>query len=156
MIDLISYRCLPWCNHMDHFCVSSYFIYLMAQSVPHWWGMFFTQQTSCLLHVFLIHSSWYIGIYTVDTLLYSLCFTNCIIPFLPLLSIHPWVFTWVLQPELLLKAITFSFLTQWLLEIGTGSTMNNNEIIQVPQSMVCTNLNALINRIYLGIDNPRT
>jgi len=28
-------------------------------------------------------------IYTVDTLLYSLCFTNCIIPFLPLLSPHP-------------------------------------------------------------------
>ena len=32
-------------------------------------------------------------IYTVDTLLYSLRFTNCIILFLPLLSIHPQVFT---------------------------------------------------------------
>ena len=106
MIDLISYRCLPWCNHIDHFFVSYHFIYLMAQSVPHWWDMFFTQQTSCLPHVFLIYSSWYIGIYTVDTLLYSLCFTNCIIPFLPLLSIHPQVFTWVLQPELLLKVVT--------------------------------------------------
>jgi len=105
-IDLILYRCLPWCNHMDYFFVSYHFIYLMAQSAPHWWGMFFTQQTSCLPHVFLIHSSWYIGIYTVDTLLYSLRFTNCIIPFLPLLSIHPWVFTWVLQPELLLRVIT--------------------------------------------------
>jgi len=108
MIDLISYRCSPWYNHIDHSFVSYYFIYLMAQSAPHWWGMFFTQQTSCLPHVFLIYSSWYIGIYTVDTLLYSLCFTNCIIPFLPLLSIHPWVFTWVLQPELLLKVITIS------------------------------------------------
>jgi len=26
---------------------------------------------------------------------------------------------------------------QWLLEIGAGSTMDNNEIIQVSQSMVC-------------------
>ena len=45
---------------------------------------------------------------------------------------------------------------QWLLEIGAGSTINNNEIIQVPQFMVCANLNSLINRIYLGIDNSRT
>ena len=45
---------------------------------------------------------------------------------------------------------------QWLLEIGTGSTMDNNEMIQVPQSMVCANLNSLINRIYLGIGNSRT
>jgi len=44
---------------------------------------------------------------------------------------------------------------QWLLEIGTGSTMDNNEMIQVSQSIVCTNLNALINRIYVGIGNPR-
>jgi len=68
--------------------------------------MFFTQQTSCLPYVSLTYFSWYIGIYTVNTLLYSLYFTNCIIPFLPLLSIHPWVFTWVLQPELLLKVVT--------------------------------------------------
>ena len=65
----------------------------MAQSAPHWWDMFFTQQTSCLPHIFLIYSSWYIGIYIVDTLLYSLRFTNCIILFLSLLSIHPRVFT---------------------------------------------------------------
>ena len=45
--------------------------------------------------------------------------------------------------------------TQWLLEIGTRSTMDDNEMIQVPQSMVCTNLNTLINRIYPGIGNPR-
>jgi len=45
--------------------------------------------------------------------------------------------------------------TQWLLEIGAGSTIDNNEIIQVPQSMVCANLNGLINRIYLGIGNSR-
>jgi len=44
---------------------------------------------------------------------------------------------------------------QWLLEIGTGSTMDDNEIIKVPQSMVCTNLNTLINRIYSEIRNPR-
>jgi len=44
---------------------------------------------------------------------------------------------------------------QWLLEIGTRSTIDNNKIIQVSQSMVCTNLNALINRIYLGIGNSR-
>jgi len=44
---------------------------------------------------------------------------------------------------------------QWLLEIGVGSTIDDNEMIQVPQSMVCTNLNTLINRIYSGIGNPR-
>ena len=44
---------------------------------------------------------------------------------------------------------------QQLLKIGTGSTMDNNKMIQVPQSIVCANLNALINRIYLGIGNPR-
>ena len=31
---------------------------------------------------------------------------------------------------------------QWLLEIGAGSTMDDNEMIQVPQFIVCTNLNA--------------
>jgi len=45
---------------------------------------------------------------------------------------------------------------QWLLEIGAGSTIDNNEMIQVPQSMVCANLNSLINRIYPGIGNSRT
>jgi len=45
---------------------------------------------------------------------------------------------------------------QWLLEIGARSTMDDNEMIQVPQSMVCANLNSLINRIYLGIGNSRT
>jgi len=30
---------------------------------------------------------------------------------------------------------------QWLLEIGTGSTIDDNKMIQVPQSMICTNLN---------------
>jgi len=44
---------------------------------------------------------------------------------------------------------------QWLLEIGAGSTMDNDEIIQVPQSMVCANLNTLINRVYPGIRIPR-
>ena len=34
--------------------------------------------------------------------------------------------------------------------------MDNNEIIQVPQSMVCANLNGFINRIYPGIGNSRT
>jgi len=33
--------------------------------------------------------------------------------------------------------------------------MDDNEMIQVPQSMVCANLNALINRIYPGIGNSR-
>ena len=33
--------------------------------------------------------------------------------------------------------------------------MDNNEMIQVSQSMVCANLNALINRIYSGIGNSR-
>ena len=45
---------------------------------------------------------------------------------------------------------------QWLLEIGAGSTMDDNEMIQVSQSMVCANLNGLINRIYPGIGNSRT
>ena len=44
---------------------------------------------------------------------------------------------------------------QWLLEIGAGSTIDDNEMIQVPQSMVCANLNGLINRIYPGIGNSR-
>ena len=44
---------------------------------------------------------------------------------------------------------------QWLLEIGAGSTMDDNEMIQVPQFMVCANLNGFINRIYLGIGNSR-
>ena len=44
---------------------------------------------------------------------------------------------------------------QWLLEIGTRSTIDDNKIIQVSQSMICTNLNTFINRIYLGIGNPR-
>ena len=41
---------------------------------------------------------------------------------------------------------------QWLLEIGARSTMDDNKIIQVPQSMVYANL---INRIYPGIGNSR-
>ena len=45
--------------------------------------------------------------------------------------------------------------TQWLLEIGTGSTIDNNKMIQVSQSMVCANFNTLINRIYSEIGNPR-
>ena len=45
---------------MDYFFVSYYFIYLIAQSAPYWWGMFFTQQTSCLPYVFLTYFSWYI------------------------------------------------------------------------------------------------
>ena len=36
------------------------------------------------------------------------------------------------------------------MKIGAGSTIDNNKMIQVPQSMVCTNLNTLINRIYLS------
>ena len=92
--------------HMDYFFVLYHFIYLMAQLAPHWWSMFFTQQTSYLPYILLISTLWYIGIYTVDILLYSLHFTKYIIPFLPLLLIHPRVFTWVLQPELLLKVIT--------------------------------------------------
>jgi len=44
---------------------------------------------------------------------------------------------------------------QWLLEIGTRSTIDDNKIIQVSQSMICTNLNTFINRIYLEIGNPR-
>jgi len=45
---------------------------------------------------------------------------------------------------------------QWLLEIGARSTMDDNEMIQVPQSIVRDNLNGLINRIYPGIGNSRT
>ena len=44
---------------------------------------------------------------------------------------------------------------QWLLKIGAGATMDDNKMIQVPQSMVCANLNALINRIYPRIGNSR-
>ena len=44
---------------------------------------------------------------------------------------------------------------QWLLEIGAGLTIDDHEMIQVPQSMLCANLNTLINRVYPGIGNPR-
>ena len=44
---------------------------------------------------------------------------------------------------------------QWLLGIGAKSIIDNNKIILVSQSMVCTNLNTLINKIYLGIGNLR-
>ena len=44
---------------------------------------------------------------------------------------------------------------QWLLGIGAKSIIDNNEIILVSQFMVCTNLNTLINKIYLEIDNLR-
>jgi len=134
-INLILYRCSPWCNHMDNFFVSYYFIYLIAQLVPHWWGMFFTQQTSCLPYFFLIHSSWYIGIYTVDTLLYSLCFTNCIILFLPPLSYHSQVFTWVLQPELLLKVITKA--TWWTTLSAVVQTIVEREQSDLIDNTIC-------------------
>jgi len=42
-----------------------------------------------------------------------------------------------------------------LLEIGAGTTIDDNEMIQVSQFMVCANLNALINRIYPRIGNSR-
>ena len=45
---------------------------------------------------------------------------------------------------------------QWLLKIDARSTMDNNEMIQVFQFMIYANLNALINRIYLEIGNPRS
>jgi len=44
---------------------------------------------------------------------------------------------------------------EWLLEIGARSTKNDNKMIQVSQSMVCANLNGLINRIYPGIGNSK-
>jgi len=91
MINLITYRCLPWYNHMDYFFVSHYFICLVAQSAPHWWGMFFTQQTSCLPYVFLITTLWYIGIYAVDTLLYSLPSSTLISSSSLYLSVTTWV-----------------------------------------------------------------
>jgi len=47
---------------MDYFFISYYFIYLIAQLAPHWWDIFFTQQTSYLPHAFLITTLWYIGI----------------------------------------------------------------------------------------------
>ena len=66
--------------------------------------MFFTQQTSCLPHVFLITTSWYIGIYSpIFLMLYQLYHS------LPQLLYHPQVFAWVLQSELLLKVITRRF-----------------------------------------------
>jgi len=41
------------------------------------------------------------------------------------------------------------------LKIDVRSTIDDNKIIQVPQFIVCTNLNTLIDRIYLGTGNPR-
>ena len=82
----------------------------MAQSVPHWWGMFFTQQTSCLPYAFLTYSSWYIGMYTVDTLLYCIPYALPIVSFPSFLNSHLILKSLleVLQPELFLKVITIS------------------------------------------------
>jgi len=178
--------------------------------------MFFTQQTSCLPHVFLITTSWYIGIYSpiflmlyqlYHSLLSSTCHdlakwlshyffsflygliiqersigkchmtrchrsyhvtpshdecgkvahrpcSSCIssvqefnkdpIEFslltwirsrikcsplsLTLLSLHPWVFTWVLQPELLLKIITIVYVCDSGLEIDFSYDLRDEEI----------------------------
>jgi len=58
---------------MDYFSISYYFIYLIAQSAPHWWGMFFTQQTSCLPYVFLmVHRYIYSRYFSVFLTLYQL------------------------------------------------------------------------------------
>ena len=54
-------------------------------------------------HCIYTHTLWYIGIYIVDTLLYSLYFTNCIILFLYSLT-YPQVFI-ELQHELLFKIV---------------------------------------------------
>jgi len=43
--------------------------------------------------------------------------------------------------------------TQWLLEISAGTTIDDSEIIQVSQSMLCTDLNTLINRVYSRISH---
>jgi len=39
-------------------------------------------------------------------------------------------------------------------EISAESIIDDNEMIQVPQSIVCASLNTLINRIYPKIGNP--
>jgi len=43
---------------------------------------------------------------------------------------------------------------QWLLEINTTTTIDENDTIQVLQPIVCANLNTLINRVYPRIGNP--
>ena len=96
----------PGVLYMDYFFYWHFLSCTVAQLVPYCWSMYFTQQTLCLPCSLLIPSTWYIGIYTVDTLLYSLHFTNYIILFLPQLSYYLQVFIWVLQPELFLKVIT--------------------------------------------------
>ena len=47
---------------------------------------------------------------------------------LTLLSLHPWVFTWVLQPELLLKIITIVYVCDSGLEIDFSYDLRDEEI----------------------------
>jgi len=42
---------------------------------------------------------------------------------------------------------------QWLLEISAGTTIDDSNMIQVPQPMLCTDLNTLINRVYSRISH---
>ena len=67
--------------------------------------------------------------YTVDTLLYSSCFTNCIIPFLLQLLYYSQVFTWVLQPELLLKVITITVNNWWHTILGYIVIASSKQIL---------------------------
>ena len=45
-----------------------------------------------------------------------------------LLSLHPWVFTWVLQPELLLKIVTIVYVCSNGLEIDFSYDLRDEEI----------------------------
>jgi len=42
---------------------------------------------------------------------------------------------------------------QWLLEIGAGTIIDDSDMIQVPQPMLCADLNTLINRVYPRISH---
>ena len=48
---------------------------------------------------------------------------------------------------------TNNYYAQWLLEISAGTTIDDSNIIQVPQLMFCADLNTLINRVYLRISH---
>ena len=90
-----------WTTSFVRYC----FIYLIAQSVPHWWSMFFTQQTSCLSHLLLIvHRYIYSRYSSVFSMLYQLYHSFPSSTLISSLSLYL-----KLQPELLLKVITLSW-----------------------------------------------
>lgn len=43
----------------------------------------------------------------------------------------------------------------WLLDIGAGRTLDNNDMVEVPRNMICDTIDTLIARVYPNIDDPQ-